>query len=47
MPGGSSPKDKSGKFLYEDVWRYLFTHPVNEIGERTPPDPGCKMQQRK
>jgi hypothetical protein len=46
VPGGNSPKDKSGKFLYEDVWRYLFTHPVNEIGERTPPDPDCQMQQR-
>ena len=46
VPGGTSPKDKSGKYLYEDVWRYLFTHPVNEIGERTPPDPDCKMQQR-
>ena len=46
VPGGTSPKDKAGNFLYEDVWRYLFTHPVNEIGERTAPDSECRMQQR-
>lgn len=32
-PGKNSPKDAAGKFLYEDVWRYLFTHPVEQTGE--------------
>lgn len=27
-PGKSSPKDQDGNYLYEDVWQYLFTHPV-------------------
>ena len=27
-PGKKSPKGKDGKFLYEPVWKYLFTHPV-------------------
>ena len=27
-PGKSSPKDKNGKYRYEDVWEYLFTQPI-------------------
>lgn len=27
-PGKASPKDKDGNYLYEDVWAYLFTHPI-------------------
>jgi hypothetical protein len=27
-PGKSSVKGKDGKYLYEPVWKYLFTHPV-------------------
>ena len=42
-PGSAAPKDKSGKFLHEDVWRYLFTHPVEETGQATPHDPNCSM----
>ena len=42
VPGGSSPKDVAGKFLHEDVWRYLFTQPVEEFGADTPADDGCK-----
>jgi hypothetical protein len=40
-------KDASGKFIHEDVWRYLFTHPVDEVGTAVPPDPNCKMDLRK
>jgi hypothetical protein len=47
IPGGGSPKDKAGKYLYEDVWRYLFTHPVDETGEAVPADPACRMEQRR
>jgi hypothetical protein len=32
-PGGSAVKDPSGKYIHEDVWRYLFTHPVEEVGK--------------
>ena len=47
VPGGGSPKDKSGKLLYEDVWRYLFTHPVDQTGKPVPADPKVRMDQRK
>ena len=47
IPGGGSPKDKSGKYLYENVWRYLVTHPVGETGMVVPDDPDCRMQQRR
>lgn len=28
VPGKASVKGKDGKYVYEDVWKYLFTHPV-------------------
>jgi hypothetical protein len=40
-PGSASPRDASGNFLFEDVWRYLFTHPVEEVGQPVPEDPEC------
>ena len=43
-PGGSSGKSADGKFLHEDVWRYLFTHPVDEVGKAVPLDPGCQVE---
>ena len=36
VPGGAASKDASGKFLHEEVWRYLFTHPVEEVGSAGP-----------
>ncbi|RFC42887.1 MAG: hypothetical protein DVB28_001713 [Verrucomicrobia bacterium] len=45
VPGGTSGKDSAGRFLYEDVWRYLFTHPVDETGEAVDLDPACRMDQ--
>lgn len=29
-PGKASPKDKDGNYFYEDVWKYLFTQPVEQ-----------------
>lgn len=46
VPGGGSPKDKSGKYLYEDVWRYLFTHPIDAVGKPVAADPGVRMNHR-
>lgn len=40
-PGKSSPKDDAGNLLYESVWRYLYTHPVDSVGEATEEDPSC------
>lgn len=45
-PGKASPADASGKFLYEDVWRYLFTHPVDKVGTATPNDGSCQLDLR-
>tara|TARA_R110002096_G_scaffold163992_5_gene331653 strand:- start:8414 stop:9442 length:1029 start_codon:yes stop_codon:yes gene_type:complete len=45
-PGGASPKDENGVFLYEPVWKYLFTHPVDQVGTAVPMDDGCEKNQR-
>jgi len=47
VPGGAAVKDANGKFVHEAVWRYLFTHPVEEVGEPTPADPDCRKDLRK
>ena len=41
-PGGASPKDKDGKYLYEDVWKYLYTHPIDEVGKKVRPEERCR-----
>lgn len=46
-PGGAAVKDASGKFIHEAVWRYLFTHPVDQVGKDTPADPDCRINLRK
>jgi len=46
VPGSRARKDKSGKFLHEDVWRYLFTQPVQTVGKAVPADPSCRKDQR-
>lgn len=45
-PGNAAAKDAVGKFLHEPVWRYLFTHPVEQTGTPAPIDPECNMVQR-
>jgi hypothetical protein len=44
QPGKASPQDAQGKFLYEPVWRYLFTHPADQVGNPSPIDPDCVVQ---
>lgn len=41
-PGKSSPTNAKGELLYEDVWRYLYTHPVDQVGQAVPPDADCE-----
>lgn len=41
VPGSAAAKTADGKFQHEAVWRYLFTHPVEQIGEPVPVDPDC------
>jgi len=44
QPGKASPQGPDGKARYEPVWRYLFTHPVGEVGEPAPADPDCLQE---
>jgi len=41
-PGKSAAKGPDGAYLHEDVWRYLFTHPVDEVGSPVPMDSNCE-----
>jgi hypothetical protein len=41
VPGGAAVKDADGKYIHEEVWKYLFTHPVDQVGEPVPPEPDC------
>lgn len=47
VPGGASVKNADGTFLYEAVWRYLFTHAVDQTGTAVPMDADCAMELRK
>jgi hypothetical protein len=42
----SSPRDASGKYVQDDVWRYLFTHPVEAVGTPVPPEAATRMNLR-
>ena len=44
QPGKGSPKNSKGEFLYEPVWKYLFTHPVAKVGEASPTDSSCEQE---
>ena len=47
VPGGSAWRDKAtGKYMHDDVWRYLYTHPVDEVGDPVPQDDDCEKNQR-
>ena len=32
---------------WQKVWRYLYTHPVNKVGNPVPLDPDCKVKKPK
>ena len=47
VPGSRANKHKdTGVYLHEDVWKYLFTHPVGNTGDPTPRDPDCEKNQQ-
>ena len=46
VPGGSSVKNPAGGLIHEPVWRYLFTHPVDQTGAAVPPDADCAMERQ-
>ena len=47
VPGGSAVKNKAGDYIHETVWRYLFTHPVDQTGKPVPPETDCKINQKR
>ena len=47
QPGSRAYKNPSdGTYMHESVWRYLYTHPVDVVGQPTPLDEGCDKEQR-
>ena len=47
VPGKGAKKDPKGGYGHREVWRYLFTHPVEEVGEPVGHDDSCTMDQRR
>lgn len=46
VPGGAAVKDDSGKYIHEEVWRYMFLHPVDRTGEAVSEDAECTIDLR-
>ena len=42
-PNKRSPTDANGNYLYEAVWKYLYTHPVNSTGKPVPHEARCRQ----
>ena len=43
VPKQSAFKNEEGAFRHEAVWKYLFLHPVDKIGEPFGQDADCEM----
>ncbi len=41
-PGSSSPENAQGDKLFEPVWRYLYNHPIDQVGKASELDPDCQ-----
>ncbi len=41
QPGSAAGKNAKGEFIHEAVWKYLFTHPIEQVGTAVPLDPEC------
>ena len=47
VPGLTSYRDRKTKeFKHEAVWKYLFTHPVDQVGREDAVDDSCQKDQR-
>ena len=47
QPGSRAYKNKStGEYMHEDVWRYLYTHPVDIVGKSVAMDDSCVKNQK-
>ncbi|MEM9941146.1 MAG: hypothetical protein AAF939_06115 [Planctomycetota bacterium] len=46
QPGKRAVKDpETGNYVHENVWKYLYTHPVDVVGKTSQQDPGCLKEQ--
>lgn len=47
VPGKSAkPGEQAGEYAHEEVWRYLFTHDVAQVGDAVPLDASCIKDHR-
>ncbi|HYF37829.1 MAG TPA: hypothetical protein VD994_21180, partial [Prosthecobacter sp.] len=46
QPGNAAAKGADGKYLHEPVWKYLYTHPVDQTGQPVAQDDNCLKDQR-
>lgn len=46
VPHKGAKKHPRGGYGHRDVWRYLFTHPVEKVGEPVAHDESCELDQR-
>jgi hypothetical protein len=42
----NSPRDATGTYIQDDVWRYLFTSSVDEVGQPVAPEAATRMDLR-
>ncbi|MFN7626087.1 MAG: BPSS1187 family protein, partial [Pirellula sp.] len=45
-PGKAAVKDNQGRYVHAAVWRYLFDHPVDQVGQAVEPDTNCRKELR-
>ena len=46
QPGSRAFKAADGSYMHEAVWEYLYTHPVDTVGQPVSPDPNCEKHQK-
>lgn len=42
QPGRKAARNADGSYRHEEVWKYLFTHPVDVVGTPVAMDPSCE-----
>ena len=46
VPGPKAKKTESGGWAHDEVWRYLFTHPVERVGDPVAAEADCELDLR-
>lgn len=47
VPGKSAVKNEKGELIHEAVWKYLYTHPVDQVGAPVPAEKDCTIDLKK